>query len=209
MKLLLLLASAAIASNICDAPIVCSGNEISHSNRDGSLHVPATFGQMPGSCLLTEGASGDAFWGTCPGASGGIDSAQASALIGDSLAANAHGWQTAAQVDIIVHDTANVLRSSLGGGAIYSSSTPITVNTSRGTGQPISQAASASPCSDARVGAQDLSHATSKAQLHHFLLTIELLHVPDAEAIDADEFCTTAHTCVASRRRQERGGDVS
>ena len=129
MKLLLLLASAAIASNICDAPIVCSGNEISHSNRDGSLHVPATFGQMPGSCLLTEGASGDAFWGTCPGASGGIDSAQASALIGDSLAANAHGWQTAAQVDTIVHDTANVLRSSLGGGAIYSSSTPITVNT--------------------------------------------------------------------------------
>ena len=129
MKLLLLLASAAIASNICDAPIVCSGNEISHSNRDGSLHVPATFGQMPGSCLLTEGASGDAFWGTCPGASGGIDSAQASALIGDSLALNAHGWQTAAQVDTIVHDTANVLRSSLGGGAIYSSSTPITVNT--------------------------------------------------------------------------------
>ena len=111
MKLLLLLASTALAGNICDAPIVCVGNEISHSTRDGALHVPATFGVTPGWVLTTQGQSRDATWAPAPGSSGVLDSAQASALIGDSLATNAHGWQTAAQVNVLISDTANTLRT--------------------------------------------------------------------------------------------------
>ena len=100
MKILLALASIAqIASaqiNTCAFPLTCSGGTIRHAAQDGTMHLPRTFGQNPGNCLLTNGASADAFWGSCPGASGGLDTAHVAALIGDSLTNNAHHWITSA-----------------------------------------------------------------------------------------------------------------
>jgi hypothetical protein len=111
----------------------------------GWTFVPGTYGQAAGSCLLTQGASMDEYWGSCPGASS-IDSAQVSSLIGDSLAANAHHWITSSDSVRASHisdtakrsgwalyaDSARVSGGGGGGGsggAIYSSSTPITVAT--------------------------------------------------------------------------------
>ena len=88
MKILLLLASiASVASaqiNTCAFPLTCSGGTIRHASQDGTLHVPKTYGQGAGACLLTNGASGDAFWGSCPGASGGLDSARVRSIVHDT-----------------------------------------------------------------------------------------------------------------------------
>lgn len=130
----LLLASALLAGQSYRYPIQYAGGAVSHADADGYRHVPRTLGQGNGNCLLTQGRSGDAFWGSCPGASGGLDSAHVSALIGDSLDANNHGWVTATgDVDsarvaglsdsakalvryartTAVHDTADTLRKAI------------------------------------------------------------------------------------------------
>lgn len=133
MRLLLLLVSL-VAGQTYRYPIQYSGGAVSHADADGYKHVPRTLGRGPGSCLLTYGSAGDAYWGACPGASGGLDSAHVSALINDSLDANNHGWVTASgDVDsarvaglsdsakalvryartTAVHDTADTLRKSI------------------------------------------------------------------------------------------------
>jgi len=91
-KLMIALSVAVATAQTYRLPLQYSGGTVSHSDADGYRHVPKTYGRNPGSCLMTNGASGDAFWGTCPGASGGLDSAHVSALIGDSLAGNLHRW---------------------------------------------------------------------------------------------------------------------
>jgi hypothetical protein len=94
-----------------DATHVFQGTVDSFGRITSATSVPITGGGGGGGVSSFAGRTGPVVPQRSDYAGYYLDSAQASPLIGDSLAANSQGWQTAGQVDMLISDTATTLRT--------------------------------------------------------------------------------------------------